>query len=85
MNLNGNELIEFFEGVYSQEEELNKSKKGLKDDMKSFAESNSIGIKALTSAYSLFKKYRSGSNTEYECDEYTQLSNIISDHFSLGD
>lgn len=83
MNLNGNELIEFFEGIYSQEEELNKSKKGLKDDMKSFAEHNSIGIKALTSAYSLFKKYRSGNNTEFECDEYTQLSTMVSDHFSL--
>ena len=52
--------------------------------MKSFAENNSIGVKALTSAYSLFKKYRSGSNTEYECEEYTQLSDIISDHFAVG-
>ena len=63
MKVNTNDLIEFFEGLYAEEEQADEIKKQIREDLKGFADQLGVGVKSLTSTYSLFKKYRSGKNT----------------------
>ena len=84
MKVNTNDLIEFFEGLYTEEEQADEIKKQIREDIKGFAESLEVGCKSLTSAYSLYKKYRSGKNTNFECGEYAELSGIVEGYFSSG-
>lgn len=82
--INPNELIEFFEAEYCQEEEANEQKKRVSEELASYAENINISPKTIKTAFSLYKKYRSGKNTETECTEYLEMSNIIEEYFSKG-
>lgn len=80
--MDSDKLIRFFEAEYCDEQEADDIKKGISEDMKSFAENNQISPKSLKSAYSLYKKFRSGKNTSEECSDYAELSGIIENHFA---
>ena len=83
--MDSDKLIRFFEAEYCDEQEADDIKKGISEDMKSFAENNQISPKSLKSAYSLYKKFRSGKNTSEECSDYAELSGIIENHFASSD
>ena len=80
--MDGQNLIQFFEAEYNLELEADEIKKGISDDLKSFAENNEINPKAMKTAYGLFKKFRSGKNTAVECEDYAELSGIIENYFA---
>lgn len=85
MNLNNQELINFFGAIYTQEEEIIEARKDLTAQLKSWAESHEIEPKAITSAYNLFKKYKGGKNSARECEDLSELSSIIEAHFALSE
>lgn len=78
-------LINFFEAEYCEELEADEIKKGISDDLKSFAENNQLSPKSMKSAYSLYKKFRSGKNTSEDCSDYAEMSGIIENHFASED
>ena len=80
--MDGQSLIKFFEAEYNLELEADEIKKGISDDIKSFAENNEVNPKAMKTAYGLFKKFRSGKNTAVECEDYAELSGIIENYFA---
>ncbi len=80
--MDGQSLIRFFEAIYGNELEADEIKKGISDDLKSYAENNEVNPKALKTAYSLFKKFRSGKNTAVECEDYAELSDIVNNYFA---
>ena len=77
-------LIEFFAAEYAEEVTADEIKKGISEDMKSFAESNNVNPKAIKCAYALYKKFKSGKNTSDECADYTLLSDIVETFFANG-
>lgn len=83
--IDSDKLIKFFGAVYNEEEEANEIKKGIADDLKSFAENNEIEPKAIKSAYSLYKRYKSGKNTAKDCEDYSEMSGIIENFFATED
>lgn len=82
MNVSVDELLKFFEIEYVEETSADEIKKGVREDLKSFAEEHEINSKAINTAYTLFKKYRSGKYTSNECDEISELSNAVDEYFS---
>jgi len=75
-------LIKFFEAIYGNEQEADEIKKGISENLKSYAQNNEINPKAMKTAYALFKKFRSGKNTAVECEDYAELSGIIENYFA---
>lgn len=80
--IDGDKLIRFFDAIYAEEMEADEIKKGISDDMKSFAENNEINPKAMKSAYGLYKRYKSGKNTADDCADYSEMSGIIENFFA---
>lgn len=83
MNAQNDELIDFFKALYSNEQEADDIKAGIKDDLKSFASKIEASPKAVNAAYALFKKYASGKQTQQEGDEYYTLAEAVKDHFDI--
>lgn len=83
--IDSDKLIKFFEAEYYEELEADEIKKGISDDMKSFAENNEVSPKSIKSAYSLYKKFKSGKSTSEECSDYAEMSNIIENYFASED
>ena len=52
--INESELIEFFEGEYSQDVSADEVKKSIRDEFKFYAKEHQISLKSLNSAYNLF-------------------------------
>lgn len=80
--IDANQLIEFFEAEYCQDEEANEIKKAISDELKSFAENNSISPKSIKTAFNLYKKFRSGKSTQEDCSDYSEMSGIIEEYFA---
>lgn len=78
-------LITLFEALYQMDLEADEQKKDVSDNLKSFAENNEVSPKAVKTAYSLFKKFKSGKNTAVECEDYLTLSGIIESYFASDD
>ena len=83
--IDGDKLIRFFDAIYAEEMEADEIKKGISDDMKSFAENNEINPKAMKSAYTLYKRYKSGKNTSDDCADYSEMSGIIENFFTRNE
>lgn len=83
--IDSNNLIAFFDAIYKEDEEANEIKKGISEDLKSFAENNEIEPKAMKSAYALYKRYKSGKNTAKDCEDYSEMSGIIENFFATED
>lgn len=83
--INKDDLIKFFEAEYSQDCEAEDIKRAISDELKSFAENNDVEAKAIKSAFSLYKRYKAGKNTDKDCKDYVALSGIIEDYFASGD
>ena len=83
--IESDKLIEFFDAIYKEDEEANDIKKGIAEDIKSFAENNEIEPKAMKSAYALYKRYKSGKNTAKDCEDYSEMSGIIENFFAIED
>lgn len=80
--INESDLIDFFNGEYNEEYSADEVKKNVRDELKEFAKSNEVSVKAIMSAYSLFKKYKSGKNTESDITDSAVLSGIVDDYFA---
>lgn len=83
--IDSNNLIAFFDAIYKEDEEATEIKKGIAEDLKSFAENNEIEPKAMKSAYALYKRYKSGKNTAKDCEDYSEMSGIIENFFATED
>lgn len=81
MVLDEKQLLQFFEAEFSQEQEADEIKKNVSEELKAFAENIEADVKSVKSAYALFKKYRSGKNTQMACEDYLQLSNVVDSYF----
>lgn len=80
--IDSEKLLKFFDALYAEECEADEIKKGVSDDLKSFAENNEINAKAIKSAFSLFKRYKSGKATADDCADYSEMSGIIENFFA---
>lgn len=80
--IDSEKLIKFFDALYLEDCEVEETKKGIQEDLKSFAENNEINPKAIKSAFTLYKRYKSGKNTAEDCNDYMEMSNIIDSFFS---
>ena len=85
MNLNDQELINFFGAIYNQDEEIREARKDLTEQLKSWADNHEIEQKAISSAYNLYKKYKSGKNSARECEDLSELSGIIENYFATSE
>lgn len=81
---NVNEVIELFSNLYEEEVSADNIKKGVREDLKEFAQNNSMSIKAVSSAYALYKKYKSGKYTSEECEAISELSDAVDKYFSTN-
>jgi len=80
--IDSEKLIKFFDALFLEDCEADEMKKGISEDLKSFAENNEINVKAIKSAFSLYKRYKSGKNTADDCADYSEMSGIIENFFA---
>lgn len=80
--INESELIEFFEGEYSQDVSADEVKKSIREEFKFYAKENQISLKSLNSAYNLFKRYKSGKETSSDMNDAVLLADIVESYFS---
>ena len=80
--INESELIEFFEGEYSQDISADEVKKSIRDEFKFYAKEHQISLKSLNSAYNLFKRYKSGKETSTDINDTALLNDIVESYFS---
>lgn len=80
--INESELIEFFEGEYSQDVSADEVKKSIRDEFKFYAKDHQISLKSLNSAYNLFKRYKSGKETSTDINDAALLNDIVESYFS---
>ena len=80
--INESELIEFFEGEYSQDISADEVKKSIRDEFKFYAKEHQINLKSLNSAYNLFKRYKSGKETNTDINDAALLNDIVESYFS---
>ena len=80
--INAEQLLEFFDAEYCQEDEAIQQKKQVYDELSSYAENIGVSPKTIKTAFSLYKRYRSGKNSETDCTDYLEMSNIIEAHFA---
>lgn len=85
MQLNNEELINFFCGIFTEEQEADEIKRGIRDDLKSYSESHEINPKAMSAAYALYKKYKGGKSTAESLDDLSELSGVIEAYFADTD
>lgn len=78
-------LIDFFDAEWLEECDADEIRKGIAADLKAFAENNDIEPKAIKSAYSLYKRYKGGKNTQKDVEDYAELSGIIENYFASED
>lgn len=83
--IDAQKLMDFFAAEFAEEQEADEIKKGISDDMKSYAENIEVSPKAIKSAYALYKKYKSGKHTAADCEDYSQMSGIIENFFATGE
>ena len=80
--INESELIEFFEGEYSQDVSADEVKKSIRDEFRFYAKDHQISLKSLNSAYNLFKRYKSGKETSNDMNDAVLLNDIVESYFS---
>ena len=80
--INESELIEFFEGEYSQDVSADEVKKSIRDEFRFYAKDHQISLKSLNSAYNLFKRYKSGKETSTDINDAALLNDIVESYFS---
>lgn len=83
--IDGTRLIELFNSLWDLEQEANEIKKDISDQLKGYAENIEISPKAIKSAWTLFKKYKGGKNTQQDVEDYSEASGIIENYFAYID
>ena len=82
--IDGTKLIAFFNGLWPEDQEADEIKKGISTDLKEYAESIEVSPKAIRSAWTLFKKYKGGKNSQQDVDDYSEISGVIENYFASG-
>lgn len=82
MNVEANELIEFFENIYAEESSAKDVIKQCKADLKEFAEKIDCSTKALNQAYKTFTMYKDGKMSDMDTSEFDTLGDIVEKYFS---
>lgn len=76
------ELLNLFKAEYTDFEDAQEILKGIKEDLKNFAERIEIDSKAILSAWNIFKKYASGKVTSKESSDAALLEAVVVDYFT---
>lgn len=76
------ELLNLFKAEYTDFEDAQEILKGIKEDLKNFAEKIEIDPKAILSAWNIFKKYASGKVTSKESSDAALLEAVVVDYFT---
>lgn len=76
------ELLNLFKAEYTDFEDAQEILKGIKEDLKNFAERIGIDSKAILSAWNIFKKYASGKVTSKESSDAALLEAVVVDYFT---
>ena len=82
--IDGTKLITFFNGLYTEDQEADEIKKGISEDLKEYAKNIEVSPKAIRSAWTLFKKYKGGKNSQQDVDDYSEISGVIENYFASG-
>ena len=80
--IDAKQLLNFFEAEYAQDVEADEIKKGISDELKAYAENIEVSPKSIKTAFSLYKKFRSGKHTNEDCSDYVLMSDIIENYFA---
>ena len=82
MQIDEQDFYDFLKGLYTEECEADEIKKGIAEDIKSWAENHEANVKVIKAAYNYFKKAASGKIKPDENDAISELSNIIDKYMS---
>ena len=82
MKIDENEMMELFEDLYAQESAADDVKKTVRNDLKAWGEEKDVSVKALTSAYRLYKSYASGKLKAEDTSECSELTSAVEKYFS---
>lgn len=77
MQIDEQEMIDFFKGLYTEEQRADETKAGIREDLRGFAESHEANPKVINAAYNHFKKIASGKNKIDELGAINELNAII--------
>lgn len=80
--IDAKQLLSFFEAEYAQDVEADEIKKGISDELKAYAENIEVSPKSIKTAFSLYKKFRSGKHINEDCSDYVLMSDIIENYFA---
>lgn len=83
MNFQENELIDFFKGIFTEEQEADEIKRGLADDIKSWSEAHEASPKVVKAAYNYYKKLASGKDRTDEIEAAEELKGIVYKYLSV--
>ena len=83
--IDANQLLEFFEAEYAQDVEADELKKNISEELKGYANNIGVSPKSLKTAFSLYKKFRSGKNSNEDCSAYALMSGIVEEYFTSGE
>lgn len=78
------ELLELFKAEYANFEDAQEILRGIKDDLKNYAEKIGVEPKAISSAWAVFKKYASGKVTSKESEDSALLESVVIDYFNAN-
>ena len=82
MQIDEQDFYDFLKGLYTEECEADEIKKGIAEDIKSWAENHEANVKVIKAAYNYFKKAAAGKIKPDENDAISELSNIIDKYMS---
>ena len=83
MNFQENELIDFFKGIFTEEQEIEETRRGIADDLKSWSEAHEANPKVVKAAYNYYKKLASGKDRTDEIEATEELKGIVYKYLSV--
>lgn len=80
--LNEEKLLKFYSALYNLDERASEIKQDIRDQLKSYAENEDISVKAISSGFNLYKRYKNGKSSQSEIDDYSSIENTIMSYFA---
>jgi hypothetical protein len=82
--VSSSQLRDLFMGLYDEEVKIKQTRKGISEELKSFASDNDVSLKALKLIFGKYKSWKDkGGETEDDDDFYTLLE--VYDEMISGD
>lgn len=81
MIISKSELKDLYESVFERQESIKEINSEITEDLKGYAETNELELKAVKEGYKLYKKYRSGK-LDPEDSGYFEIIDAVEEFFA---